>query len=552
MSLKPETLLPEAIDADEFAGLLEHRELLEATELAGHFGHCQWNSRTRELESCSRGYARLFDMSPREALERLREWDELMTYIHPDDRARYVDAHDSNRSSGNYTIDYRIVLAGGEIRWLLEVTVLQADGRDGGPAFTILQDITEQVEREQKLRNSEDLARQVEMAADIGYFIFDDENDCYAYVSEGYARIHGQTQAEYMARGDTLDEDLMFVHEEDRARVSAELKQYSTWDGKDYVSEYRIVKSDGEIAWVREKSIKRMTLDKRVIQSIGVMQDITATKKHEQEMREARESLEHTVSERTRQLADMVTRLQRENAERETMSTELERKNAELERFAYTVSHDLKTPLVTINGLLGLITRDLRAGNGDSAIQYIDKVTQATNGMARMLEELLELSRIGHVIGQTIQCDPAELARLAIDSFGERVAELDVDIRIEAMPVIEADPERIIEVYQNLVENSLKFFGDQASPQIRIGAAERDGRCCYFVGDNGIGVAAEYHEKIFGLFERLQTETEGTGIGLALVRRIIEVHNGEVWLDSDGPGRGSTVFFTLAQPAAET
>jgi len=211
MSLNPITLLPEAIDSDEFASLLEHRELLEATELAGRFGHCQWNSQTRELESCSQGYARLFDMSPEEALERLREWDELITHIHPDDRMRYAQSHDSNKSSGNYTIDYRIILANGEVRWVHEVTVLKVDGaRDGGHAFSILQDITEQVEREQKLRNSDDLVHQIEMASDIGYFIFDDENDCYAYVSHGYARLHGLTQAQYMQRGDTLDEDLLF------------------------------------------------------------------------------------------------------------------------------------------------------------------------------------------------------------------------------------------------------------------------------------------------------------------------------------------------------
>ena len=552
MSLISESLLPEAIDADEFANLLEHRELLEATELAGRFGHCQWNSQTRELESCSRGYARLFEMSPREALEKLRHWDALMTHIHPDDRARYAEAHDTNRSAGNYTIDYRIILASGEVRWVHEVTIMNAGGaRESGPAFSILQDITEQVETEQKLRNSDDLARQIEMASDIGYFIFDEENDCYAYVSPGYARIHGLTQAEYMARGDTLDEDLMFVHEDDRERVSAELKQYSRTDGKDYISEYRIVRIDGEVAWVREKSVKRMTINNRVIQTIGVMQDITATKKHEQEMREARESLEYMVSERTRQLADMVARLQRENIEREAIASELERKNAELERFAYTVSHDLKTPLVTINGLLGLITKDLLAGDGDSAIQYIEKVNQATGGMARMLEDLLELSRVGHVIGQSTRCDPAALARLAIESFGERIDGGGVKIEIEAMPPVDADSERIVEVYQNLIENALKFLGDQEVPEIRIGALERGGRDCYFVADNGIGIAPEYQQKVFGLFERLETNTDGTGIGLALVKRIIEVHNGEVWIESTGPGHGCTVFFTLAPAKAE-
>ena len=199
MSLNPELLLPESIDPEEFARLLEQRELLEATELAGRFGHYHWDSRTLRLMSCSEGYARLFDMTRAEVYERLSEWDELLIHIHPDDRERYAETYGVQLSAGTYSIDYRIVDADGKLRW---------------------------------------------------------------------------------------------IHEEDHERVRAELKQYSTTDGKDYSS-----------------------------------------------------------------------------------------------------------------------------GNSDSSIRYIERVNDAATSMAHMLEELLELSRIGHVVGQPTPCDLAELAQVAVNSL---------------------------------------------------------------------------------------------------------------------------------------
>ena len=207
MPLNPESLLPEAIDPDEFARLLEQRELLEATELAGRFGHCQWNSDTLSLESCSEGFARLFGMTQAEALARLGDWNDLLAHIHPDDRERYAEIYGPGLHAGTYTVDYRIVNNVGEIRWVHQVSVLKLSDSDGtGTGFSILQDITGQVEREQKLLNSEDLTDQIEAATDLGHFIFDEENDGYLYVSPGYARIHGISQAAYMRRSATFDE----------------------------------------------------------------------------------------------------------------------------------------------------------------------------------------------------------------------------------------------------------------------------------------------------------------------------------------------------------
>lgn len=120
-----------------------------------------------------------------------------------------------------------------------------------------------------------------------------------------------------------------------------------------------------------------------------------------------------------------------------------------------------------------------------------------------------------------------------------------VEIVVEDLPSVMGDPTRLLEVFLNLLENAIKFSGDQQQPRVRIAALEREGGICCFVEDNGIGIDRDYHDQVFGLFERLDASVDGTGVGLALVKRIIEVHGGEVWVESDGPGQGARFMFTL-------
>ena len=226
---------------------------------------------------------------------------------------------------------------------------------------------------------------------------------------------------------------------------------------------------------------------------------------------------------------------------------ELEAQNAQLERFTYTVSHDLKTPLVTIQGFVGLLGKDLAEGSS-RAEHDLDKIRAAASRMAGLLDDLLELSRIGRVVGPPEEVALGELAREAVDLLAEKIAERDIEVTVaEDLPVVSADRPRLQEVFQNLVENAVKFTGDQQRPRIEIGVRRDDAnRTVYFVRDNGIGIAAPYREKVFGLFERLDAAAEGTGIGLAVVKRIVEVHGGRIWAESEGLGRGTSFCFTLA------
>lgn len=251
------------------------------------------------------------------------------------------------------------------------------------------------------------------------------------------------------------------------------------------------------------------------------------------------------LSENERELADTVTRLEQEMTVNEKVSTELESRNAELERFSYTVSHELKSPLVTIKGFVGLLDKDVASGDWECVTSDLERISSATDTMDALLSELLELSRIGQVAGEPVSCNLSEIAKKASERAGLNVKDKAIRIDIEDMPNVEADENRLLEVYLNLIENGVKFMGDQKSPQLKIGAAEKDGMICCFVQDNGLGIAAEHTELIFGLFERLNANTEGTGVGLTLVKRIIEVHGGKIWVESEGLGQGCKFSFTL-------
>ncbi len=246
------------------------------------------------------------------------------------------------------------------------------------------------------------------------------------------------------------------------------------------------------------------------------------------------------------ELETKVLELAARQQDRENLIEELEAKNAELERFTYTVSHDLKSPLITIRGFLGLLEEDASAGDAERMQSDIARITEAAEKMQWLLNDLLELSRIGRLMHPPEDINLKEIVGEAVEMVSGRLNAKNVQVKITAdRQQLHGDRQRLREVFENLLDNAVKCMGSQPVPAIAIGTRPAGDEIVYYVQDNGIGLAPQYREKIFGLFEKLDPAVEGTGVGLAIVKRIIEVHGGRIWVESEGVSCGSTFCFTL-------
>jgi signal transduction histidine kinase len=227
---------------------------------------------------------------------------------------------------------------------------------------------------------------------------------------------------------------------------------------------------------------------------------------------------------------------------------ELEARNAELERFAHLVSHDLKSPLVTVRGYLDHVEQDARDGRSDRLAADVGRIRAATARMGQLLDDLLELSRAGRLMRSHQDVPLAEVVSEARALVEGRLTARGVRLEVQdPMPVVRGDRARLLALVQNLLENAAKFMGGQEAPLVRVtaGPAGPDGHVEVAVSDNGIGIAPDHHERIFEPFHRLDPRLEGTGLGLALSRRIVEAHGGRLFVESEGEGRGATFRFTL-------
>ncbi len=241
-----------------------------------------------------------------------------------------------------------------------------------------------------------------------------------------------------------------------------------------------------------------------------------------------------------------ISQRKRDEQELAHANTELQQKNAEMEQFIYTVSHDLKSPLVTIEGFAG----HLRQGTGDDRqIRYIEHIQNATTRMRQFIDHLLDLSRIGRVTNPPEPVDVADLAREILRHHEGELADRGAEATVQDdMPLIRADRVRIEQVFDNLIGNALQH-GAETNLRIAVGSVSNEHEVLYFVRDNGPGIPREHHQRIFDLFCRLNARVKGTGVGLAIVKRAVEVHGGRVWVESEA-GHGAT--FWVAFPKTMT
>jgi PAS domain S-box-containing protein len=258
---------------------------------------------------------------------------------------------------------------------------------------------------------------------------------------------------------------------------------------------------------------------------------------------------EHGILTGFMSLQSDVTELKRlRDRHLEELNNELNVKNVELEQYVYSVSHDLKSPIVTILGFVGLLQSQLKNGKFDSIEDSAKRITRAAERMRAVIDDLLELSRVGRMCGDPEPVDLAGMVEQVRDEFAARLDEHHATFNVVGeLPTIHADRTMIWQLFQNLVANAIHHGMRGDSPRIDIGCAEDDAAFEVYIRDDGPGIAPEHHERIFGLFQRLERgHSSGTGVGLAIVRRIAETYGGRAWVESD-VGAGATFRVRLAK-----
>jgi PAS domain S-box-containing protein len=272
-----------------------------------------------------------------------------------------------------------------------------------------------------------------------------------------------------------------------------------------------------------EISMRPIDTEDGILLSVAI-RDISEKKRLEMEILEANITLEKKVSQRT---------------------SELKSKNRELEQFAYVASHDLQEPLRTTSSFLALLRKQYYGQLDEKADKYIDYITQASDRMKTLIMDLLDYSRLGRE-KELVKLDCNLVINEVIADLENVIRENNAEVQINALPVVNAYPTELKLLFQNLISNSIKFKKQDVSPVIKISAAQHHGSWQFAVNDNGIGIEKQYQEKIFIIFQRLhnRSEYDGSGIGLAHCKKIVEMHRGHIWVDSE-PGNGSTFHFTI-------
>jgi PAS domain S-box-containing protein len=276
---------------------------------------------------------------------------------------------------------------------------------------------------------------------------------------------------------------------------------------------------------------------------LSAIVDITLRKGLEAATRE-NEVLEQRVRERTVALAAQAEELTRVNQA-------LERSNMELQQFAYVASHDLQSPLRSVSGFVQLLQRRYDAQLDAQAREWIQGAADGAKRMNRLIRDLLEFSRVDTRAHPFTTVDMNEVVTDALALLDAPMRDDDAEIHCDALPTVSGDRSQLVQLMQNLVGNAIKYRGAD-KPLVSISAANTPEGCRFTVRDNGIGIAAEHHEKIFEVFRRLHNHSAypGTGIGLAVCRRVVHRHGGTLWVESS-PGQGSAFHFTLSPAAGE-
>ncbi|MDR3403515.1 MAG: PAS domain S-box protein [Chthoniobacter sp.] len=501
---------------------------LAETEVLSRIGSFQLDL-TSMVPTWSQNLYRLFDIDPAVPKESLREHF-FAQVLHPDDRQRAdVAIQEAIVGTKPYDTEYRVVRRDGTIRHLRargEVT-RDANGRPGR-LIGWAQDITEQKKAAAALQESETFNREVLDSLTAHIAVLNHEGRVVS-VNEAWRRFAVENDGGATAGG--VGDDYLAICEQTMNRdndgiagqVPAGIREVMDGSREYFGREYACHSRDEE-RWFR---LHVCPLTTRSSSVVVAHENITERRLAEEAVRKLNAGLEERVVERTAQL---------------------EAANKELEAFSYSVSHDLRSPLRAMDGFSLALLEDFGPQLPAEAQEHVQTIRAGAQRMGALIDDLLAFSRLSRSPVAWRKVNTDALVAAALEDLRFQQDGREVEIRRGNLPACDGDPALLKQVWINLLSNAFKYTAKRSDAVVEIGSLEKDGETVYFVRDNGTGFDMRYAGKLFGVFQRLHRaeDYEGTGVGLAIVQRVIHRHGGRVWAES-ALNQGATFFFTLAK-----
>jgi PAS domain S-box-containing protein len=470
-------------------------------------------------------------------------------YVHPEDVERVFGVFAQTLKAGGVSplVEFRFRHADGSWRHLEAIGNSLLEDPSVRGMVVNSRDITERKRAEERLRFQKVLLEAQTEASIDGVLVVSIEGKMISF-NQRFVEMWGIPEEVVETRSDEAAlqavMDKLVDPQEFLARV-AYLYEHPSEESRD-----EILLKDGRTFDRYSAPVRGKGEDGSHYGRVWYFRDITERKRAEREIHRLNETLESRVAERTAQLEAALDEIQLLNEQLEQRvrqrTAQLEAINEELESFSYSVSHDLRAPLRSINGFSEALLDDYGDKLDEEGRDYLGRVKAASEHMGRLIDDLLNLSRVSRSKMSHERIDLSALAKSIGQELEQSHPEREVELVVEDGLVAEGD-ERLLRVaLENLLRNAWKFTGKRPQARIEFGLAEHEGTPAYFVRDNGVGFDMAYSNKLFGAFQRLHRESEfpGTGIGLATVQRIMRRHGGSVWAEG-ALGQGATFYFTL-------